>query len=46
VTGHGRTLVLVDSVQPPDVVWVPVVRLPWIDEERYRKPNNDTEDAA
>lgn len=44
--GRPRAIALVPTVQAPDVVLVPVVRLPWIDEERYRKPNDDTEDAA
>lgn len=47
MTGHGRTLtlVLVDSIQPPDVVWVPMITLPWRPDELDRaKP--DIEERA
>lgn len=47
MSGNGRNLVLLKSTPSlPEVVWVPVLDLPWRDDEQDRIQPTDLEKSA
>lgn len=46
MTGDGRKLSLAKPVPVQDVVWVPLIELPWRPDSKDRKPEYDQKESA
>lgn len=46
MSGNGRTLTLTSPIPVQDVVWVPIIRPFWRDDEQDRIPTEQQERAS